>query len=251
MSKQNSNMLSVNSLVVRHGLLEAVRSISFDVREGEVLAIVGANGAGKTTLLRCLAGSHKPSSGTVQLNGQDVTNIPDYERVKLGIALVPEGRHLFSQLTVEENLLLAKGSKRSGNWSIDKVMESFPNLKPLLKRKAGDLSGGQQQATAIGRALMTNPDLLILDEVSLGLSPLIVGQVYEQLTELIAAGTTIILVEQDLNRVMQVSDRIICMLEGEIVASGNTSEMTRETITDAYFGLNRVSKNKSSEDETV
>lgn len=232
-------ILEVQKLVVRHGLLEAVRSVSLEVREGEVLALVGANGAGKTTLLRSLAGSHMPASGSVNFNGKDVTTIPDYERVKLGIALVPEGRRLFSQLTVKENLMLASGSRREGKWTIDKVLDAFPNLKPRINAKAGNLSGGEQQATAIGRALITNPDLLLLDEVSLGLSPLVVGQVYEQLKGLIATGTTIILVEQDLNRVMEVSDRIVCMLEGKIVASGKASEMTRETITNAYFGLDR------------
>lgn len=231
----------VKNLVVRHGLLEAVRSISFDVQEGEVLALVGANGAGKTTLLRSLVGSHMPTSGAVFFKGQDVTAIPDYERVKLGVALVPEGRRLFSQLTVMENLMLAAGSRRDGKWNMDRVLTAFPNLKSRLHAKAGNLSGGEQQATAIGRALMTNPDLLFLDEVSLGLSPLVVGQVYEQLKSLIETGTTIVLVEQDLNRVMEVSDRIVCMLEGKIVASGKASEMTRETITAAYFGLDRTS----------
>ena len=166
--------------------------------------------------------------------------MPAHVRVGKGIALVPEGRRLFSQMTVEENLLLGRVAGRPGEWSVEKVLATFPNLAPRLKAKAGTLSGGEQQATAIGRALMSNPDILLLDEVSLGLAPLVVDRVYASLETLIGAGTTIILVEQDLTRAMAVADRVICMLEGRVVLEGTAREMSREKITEAYFGLHKA-----------
>jgi len=144
------SLLAVEQLDVRHGLLQAVRGISFDVRRGETIALVGANGAGKTTLLRAIAGAHRVTSGRVLFNGADVTQAPAHRRVGLGVALVPEGRRLFAQMSVEENLALARAAGRSGAWTIEAVMEAFPNLKPRRKARAGTLSGGEQQATAIG-----------------------------------------------------------------------------------------------------
>ncbi|MBB3134481.1 branched-chain amino acid transport system ATP-binding protein [Rhizobium pisi] len=179
------SLLSIRDLDVRHGLLQAVRGVSFDITEGEVLALVGANGAGKTTLLRSIAGAHLPAAGQVFLGGQDITAVPSHKRIAMGIALVPEGRRLFSQMTVEENLLLGKTAGRKGDWTIERVFDAFPNLKPRRRAKTGHLSGGEQQATAIGRALMSNPDILLLDEVSLGLSPLVVDRVYAQLQALL------------------------------------------------------------------
>jgi branched-chain amino acid transport system ATP-binding protein len=229
--------LSIEGLNVRHGLLQAVKDVSFSVGQGETVALVGANGAGKTTLLRAIAGAHLPSGGRIVFDGTDVTAMPAYKRVSCGIALVPEGRRLFAQMTVEENLLLARAAGRPGAWSVDIVMETFPQLKPRRNAKAGNLSGGEQQATAIGRALMTNPDILLLDEVSLGLSPIAVEQVYASLTSLMKSGTTCIIVEQDLNRAIAVADRVICMLEGRIVLEGPAAQLSREQITEAYFGL--------------
>jgi branched-chain amino acid transport system ATP-binding protein len=149
---------------------------------------------------------------------------------------------MFASMTVTENLKLGAMADRKGDWSIERIVEIFPNLKKRLSHKTGHLSGGEQQATAIGRALMSNPDILLLDEVSLGLSPLIVDRVYESLDRLIKSGTTIILVEQDLTRAMSVADRVICMLEGKAALEGNAKELTREQVTDAYFGLHRSTK---------
>ncbi|RXT19537.1 ABC transporter ATP-binding protein [Rhizobium leguminosarum] len=239
------SLLSIRDLDVRHGLLQAVRGVSFDLAKGEVLALVGANGAGKTTLLRSIAGAHLPSSGRVLLNDEDLAAVPSHKRIAKGIALVPEGRRLFSQMTVEENLLLGKSSGRKGEWSIDRVLDAFPNLKPRRHAKTGHLSGGEQQATAIGRALMSNPDILLLDEVSLGLSPLVVDRVYAQLQALLTSGTTIVLVEQDLARAMSVASRVICMLEGRIVLDRPAAAVTREHVTQAYFGLHRAAGERS------
>jgi branched-chain amino acid transport system ATP-binding protein len=162
--------------------------------------------------------------------------MPTYQRVGMGIALVPEGRRLFAAMTVEENLQIARASGRKGQWTVDRVMETFPMLKARRNARCSTLSGGEQQATAIGRALMTNPRLLLLDEVSLGLSPLAVNLVYKSVESLIASGATILLVEQDLNRALKVANRVMCMLEGRIVVEGNAGSLTREQITDAYFG---------------
>ena len=234
-----SALLEVEGLDVRHGLLQAVRQVSFGVADGETLALVGANGAGKTTMLRSIAGAHRPAGGRVRFDGRDITTMAAHRRVKLGIALVPEGRRLFPNLTVEENLRVAAGAGRPGPWTVEKVLEAFPLLEPLRRKRAVSLSGGEQQATAIGRALMTNPRLLLLDEVSLGLAPVVVEGVYRSLAALIEGGTTILLVEQDLSRAMRVADRVACMLEGRIVLEGNPAELTREQVTEAYFGLRR------------
>jgi branched-chain amino acid transport system ATP-binding protein len=230
-------LLEISALTACHGLLEAVRKVSFSLEKGETLALVGANGAGKTTLLRTLAGAHRAAEGRIEFAGSDVTNLPSHERSAAGIALVPEGRRLFARMTVEENLLLARATGRTGPWTIEAVFEAFPNLRDRRRSRAGSLSGGEQQATAIGRALMANPELLLLDEVSLGLSPLVVDRVYRQLKSLMVRGATIILVEQDLNRALSVADRVICMLEGRVALEGRATELTRPQVTDAYFGL--------------
>jgi branched-chain amino acid transport system ATP-binding protein len=232
-------LLELQGIEARHGLLPAVRGVSLEVDEGEVVALVGANGAGKTTLLRTIAGAHRPSAGRVIFAGEDVTSVRAHRRVRRGVALVPEGRRLFPALTVEENLLVAE---RPGRWTVETVLEAFPLLAPLRNRRAANLSGGEQQATAIGRALMTNPRLLLLDEVSLGLAPVAVEAVYRSLASLIEQGTTILLVEQDLKRATSVAGRVVCMLEGRLVLEGSGAELTREQITDAYFGLHRARK---------
>jgi len=230
-------LLALEGIEARHGLLPAVRGVSLDVAEGEVLALVGANGAGKTTLLRMIAGAHRPSAGRVRFGGADITSVRAHDRVRMGIALVPEGRRLFPSLTVEENLHVAA---RPGRWTVDTVLDAFPLLRPLRNRRAANLSGGEQQATAIGRALMTNPRLLLLDEVSLGLAPVAVESVYRSLETLIAEGVTMLLVEQDLTRATSVARRVVCMLEGRLVLEGTGQELTREQIMDAYFGLHRA-----------
>jgi len=229
--------LTLESVDLHHGLLHAVHEVSFSVASGEVLALVGANGAGKTTLLRAIAGAHRPTSGHIQLDGQDITQLPAHRRVAMGIALVPEGRRLFAQMTVEENLLVGSMAGRKGPWTVGKVLETFPNLEARLKARTGTLSGGEQQATAIGRALMSNPSLLLLDEVSLGLSPIAIQRLYESLHGLMQSGTTVVLVEQDLSRALQVAQRVVCMLEGRVVLEGPTASLQRETVTAAYFGV--------------
>jgi branched-chain amino acid transport system ATP-binding protein len=234
------SLLSVEHLELRYGLLEAVRDFSLAVDEGQTVALVGANGAGKTTLLRAIAGAHRPSGGRIAFDGVDVTRVRAHRRVQLGIALVPEGRRLFSALTVEENLLVAAQRSRPGRWTVDTVIEAFPLLERLRHQRAATLSGGEQQATAIGRALITNPSLLLLDEVSLGLAPAAVEAVYRSLATVIAEGATIVLVEQDLTRAMSVADRVVCMLEGRIALEGARGELSREQITEAYFGLRRT-----------
>ena len=234
------SLLNVEHLELRYGLLEAVRDFSLSVDEGETVALVGANGAGKTTLLRAIAGAHRPSGGRIAFDGVDVTRVRAHRRVQVGIALVPEGRRLFSALTVEENLLVAAQRSRPGHWTVDTVIEAFPLLERLRHQRAATLSGGEQQATAIGRALIANPRLLLLDEVSLGLAPGAVDAVYRSLTTVIAEGATIILVEQDLTRAMSVADRVVCMLEGRIALEGARGQLSREQITEAYFGLRRA-----------
>jgi len=234
------SLLKIRGLEAHHGLLKAVRGIDFELNEGERLALVGANGAGKTTLLRTLAGIHAASSGSIEFDGVDVTTVPAHRRTAMGIALVPEGRRLFGSLSVSENLQVALAAKRTGPWHLESVLEAFPQLKPKLKAPAGSLSGGQQQAVAIGRALMTNPRVLLLDEVSLGLSPAAVQGVYDSLASVVAQQTTLILVEQDLQRTLDFAQRIVCMLEGSVVAAGKTREMSRDEVMAHYFG-HRVS----------
>ncbi|MDX3663089.1 ABC transporter ATP-binding protein [Streptomyces sp. ID05-26A] len=230
-------LLQVNELTARHGLLEAVRGVSFDINEGEILAIVGANGAGKSTMLRTIAGAHTAAAGRISFEGNDITDLPAHERVRAGIALVPEGRKLFGEMTVEENLLVAGRRARPGPWSLDTVLAAFPMLEDLRHRRAGALSGGQQQATSIARAMMTNPRLLLIDEVSLGLAPVAVDGVYESVKALHDQGTTVVIVEQDLGRALSTADRVVCVLEGRIVLDAPTRAITRDQVTDAYFGL--------------
>jgi branched-chain amino acid transport system ATP-binding protein len=232
-------LLSVDDVDANHGLLRAVRSVSLTLDEGEVVALVGANGAGKTTLLRTISGAHRAAGGRITLDGVDVTHLPPHRRARMGIALVPEGRRLFAELTVEENLLVAARHARAGAWTVDTVVAAFPLLRPLRSQRASSLSGGEQQATAIGRSLMTNPRVLLLDEVSLGLAPQAVEAVYRSIETVIGAGATVLLVEQDLSRAMRVAHRVMCMLEGRVVLEGPAAGLTREQVTEAYFGLGR------------
>ena len=236
-------LLSIENLDVRYGQFKAVRSVSLKVGAGEVVAMIGANGAGKTTLLRTLAGAIRPAGGRILFKDEDVTALSAHERVKSGMVLVPEGRRLFARMTVEENLQLGALVKRGGDWSVDRIFSIFPNLVKRRHAKTGTLSGGEQQATAIGRALMTSPDVIFFDEISLGLSPLVVDQVYASLAELLKSGVTVVLVEQDLKRAMAVAGRAICMLEGQVVLDRTMAETSRDEITEAYFGLKRGQRN--------
>jgi branched-chain amino acid transport system ATP-binding protein len=231
------SLLEVRELDVRHGLLHAVRGVSLALEPGETVALVGANGAGKSTLLRTIAGAHRAAHGSIVYDGADITGVPAYKRVGLGIGLVPEGRHLFLSLTVEENLRVAA---RPGHWTLERVLEAFPLLAQRRRSRAVNLSGGERQATAIGRTLMANPRLLLLDEVSLGLAPVAVEDLYRSLRTVIEGGTTVLLVEQDLGRAMGIAQRVVCMLEGRLVLEGPVDELTREQVTEAYFGLGRL-----------
>lgn len=245
MTQQDSTkvIFEARDLHASHGQLVAVRGVSLELKVGEAVALVGSNGAGKTTLLRTLAGVHPTQAGSIWLGGAELSAQPAHRRVQQGLALVPEGRRLFADMTVRENLLLAqehRGRQRDGvaGWSIERVVHALPALKPLMHRPAGALSGGQRQAAAIARALMTNPTVLLIDEVSLGLSPRAVEEVYRHLEELRReAGTTLLLVEQDLGRAMAFADRVLCLREGRIVLAAAAADLDRNLVTEAYFGV--------------
>jgi branched-chain amino acid transport system ATP-binding protein len=232
-------LLQVEELDCRYGLLQAVRGVSMQVEQGETVALIGANGAGKTTLLRAIAGAHRPHAGRILMDGVDITHVPAHRRVALGLALVPEGRRLFPSLTVEENLRVAAVGDRPGQWNLSSVLEAFPLLQSRRRMPAANLSGGEQQAVAIGRALMSNPRILLLDEVSLGLAPVVVDAVYRSLSDVISGGSTVLLVEQDLTRALRVAGRVVCMLEGHVVLQGDAASLDRDRVVDAYFGLRR------------
>jgi branched-chain amino acid transport system ATP-binding protein len=234
------SLLEVRAVTAQYGLLQAVRGVSLTIEEGETRALIGANGAGKTTLLRTIAGAHRPAAGRIIFDGADITRVPAYRRVGLGIALVPEGRRLFPGLTVEENLSIAGAHRRGGSWTVERVLDVFPMLRGRRRQRAATLSGGEQQATAIGRALMCDPRLILLDEVSLGLAPVAVAAVYESIRTLIAGGTTVVIVEQDLGRALGVATRVTCMLHGQVVLEGAAKDLTREQVTAAYFGTQRA-----------
>ncbi len=230
--------LSVEGAVCRHGLLTAVRGVSFALDAGEVLCVIGANGAGKTTLMRALAGAHPLAAGRIVLDGADVTGLGTHARLRRGIAMSPEGRRLFPDMTVRENLMIAAENGRTGNWTLDRVLAAFDQLEPLLDRPAEKLSGGQRQAAAIGRALLANPDVLLLDEVSLGLSPAAVEGVYRALGEIKETrAMTMIVVEQDLTCALKFADRILCVTEGNVALEGRPGDFTRTEISNAYFGI--------------
>jgi branched-chain amino acid transport system ATP-binding protein len=231
------SLLDVADLEVHHGQLTALRDFSLTMEEGETVAVIGANGAGKSTLLGALAGLVKPSKGTVVLAGDDITRLPAYRRIAAGIALVPEGRRLFKSLSVEENLKTGLYRGRKGPWSIARVMELFEWMPERRNQNASQLSGGEQQAVAIGRALVGNPRLLLIDELSLGLAPIIVKRIYGILPRVIENGTSVLLVEQDVSQALRVADHVHCLLEGRTVLEGRPSELTQEQIEGAYFGI--------------
>ena len=231
------SVLELQDVDVFYGDFQALFKVSLQVEEGQTFACIGANGGGKSTLLRTVAGLQRPASGSVLLRGEPVDQVPAHDRVGMGIALVPEGRRVFPSLTVFENLQIGAYGGRKGEWDTDSVLELFPLLKPLVKRQASSLSGGEQQALAIGRALMANPELLLLDEVSLGLAPVVIKRIYEAMVLLVGTGTTIVVVEQDVQHVLTVADHVACFLEGRISLEGKPSDLSSEAITAAYFGM--------------
>jgi branched-chain amino acid transport system ATP-binding protein len=235
------SLLAVDRLTVHHGQLAAVVDLDLVVGEGETLAIIGANGAGKTTLLRTIAGVLRPSTGTIRYDGADVTRQPAHRRVAAGISLVPEGRRLFPSLTVAENLATGAYRQRPGPWSIERIMGLFPWMAERAKQAAASLSGGEQQAVAIGRALAGNPRLLLLDELSLGLAPIVVRGLYERLPEILAEGTTVLLVEQDVSQALRVADHVCCLRGGHAVLRGRPGDLSAEQIQAAYFGASAES----------
>ena len=235
--------LTLTDLVGRHGQLQAVKGLCLSVAANEVLAVIGANGAGKTTLMRMIAGLHPVAEGSILLHGAPVTAMPAHDRVKAGIALSPEGRRLFGDMTVAENLIIAAENGRKGDWTLATVCDAFPQLTPLLSRPAAGLSGGQRQAVAIGRALIANPSVLLLDEVSLGLSPAAVEGLYASLSGL-KGHVTLLVVEQDLTRAMGFASRLICMAEGVLELEGTPASLTRQQITDAYFGIHKAEETR-------
>jgi len=230
-------MLEVRNLTVRHGYLKALTDISLTVSPGETLAIIGANGAGKSTLLRTVIGLHQPSAGSILLDGRDITALPPHARVREGIALVPEGRRLFPSLSVEENLLVGRSTGRAGSWSLDRVFRLFSWMGDRRREPTVHLSGGEQQSVAIGRALMANPRVLLLDELSLGLAPTMVRRIYSVLPELVQDGMAVLLVEQDVAQALRVANQFQCLLEGRTTLEGKPAEATTATIEAAYFGL--------------
>jgi branched-chain amino acid transport system ATP-binding protein len=232
-----SVLLDVRDLVVRHGQLQALQQVSLQLPRGAVHAMIGANGAGKSTLLRTIAGLHLPAAGTILLDGQDVTKMPPERRVAAGIALVPEGRRLFGSLTVEENLLVGRSCGRPGPWDTERIFELFGWMRDRRRQLARQLSGGEQQAVAIGRALAANPRVLLLDELSLGLAPLVVRRIYGLLPQLAEAGVTILLVEQDVSQALAIAGRVHCLLEGRITLTGTPGELSPTQIEQAYFGV--------------
>jgi len=240
-------LLRAEGLDVFYGHAQALHAVSLEVGNGETVALIGANGAGKSTLLATLAGALHPKQGSVHWEGRDITAVPDHKRVRLGISLTPEGRRLFPSLTVAENLEVGGRTKRPGEWSADRVYQVFPIVAKLRERPTGALSGGERQAVAIARSLMSNPQLLLLDEVSLGLAPVIVDELYESLRAVMGQGTSIVLVEQDLERAMEVCDRLYCVLEGRIVLSGRPGEVTRDQVIAAYFGTGGVASSLAGE----
>jgi branched-chain amino acid transport system ATP-binding protein len=230
-------LLEVHGLTVHHGQLRALNDVSLRVFPGDVYAIIGANGAGKSTLLRTIAGLHRPTTGWIRLDGTDVTRLRAERRVAAGIAMVPEGRRLFPSLTVEENLLVGGAYARKGPWDLTRVYELFEWMNERRTQRADQLSGGEQQAVAIGRALVANPRVLLLDELSLGLAPLVVRRIYGLLPELLAAGVTVLLVEQDVSQALHVASRVHCLLEGTTTLEGPPEGLSPERIEGAYFGL--------------
>ena len=232
-------MLSVRDLHVSYGAIKAVRGISFDIKQGEIVTLIGANGAGKSTTLNTVAGLIRPDSGSIEFKGQSIVGVKSHKVVERGMALCPEGRRVFSQMSVSENLDMG-GYTRSdaeNRVTLQRVYERFPRLKERMGQMAGTLSGGEQQMLAMGRALMSKPDLLMLDEPSMGLAPILVQEIFDIIKELNAAGTTILLVEQNANMALSIADRAYVLENGKVSLSGTGKELAQsEQVQKAYLG---------------
>ena len=230
-------VLSTDGLTAHYGDFQALFGVDLHLDVGETLAIIGANGAGKTTLMRALTGVLRSKPEMVQLEGQAIGALTADEIMPLGLAMVPEGRKLFPSLTVEENLLIGTyGRKTNGFWSLEAVYDLFPILKERRHNPGTALSGGQQQMVAIGRALMSNPKVLLCDEISLGLAPVVIKDIYAAVPKIQESGASLIVVEQDIGQAMKVADRVCCMMEGRITLDGRPDTLSREDIHAAYFG---------------
>jgi len=231
-------MLETHDLTAFYGDFQALFGITFTLGEGETVAIIGANGAGKSTFLKAVAGLLPRPARAVRFDNRDIGALPAYDIVKLGIALVPEGRRLFSSLSVEENLLVgAYGRHTDGPWDLPAIYRLFPALRERRNAPSTALSGGQQQMVAIGRSLMSNPRVLLCDELSLGLAPIIIRNIYAALADIKQRGTSVVLVEQDLLHAMSVADRAYCFQEGRVSLTGRPQDLSRDAIHAAYFGL--------------
>ena len=232
-------MLSVRDLHVSYGAIKAVRGISFDIKQGEIVTLIGANGAGKSTTLNTVAGLIRPDSGSIEFKGQSIVGVKSHKVVERGMALCPEGRRVFSQMSVSENLDMG-GYTRSdaeNRETLQRVYERFPRLRERMGQMAGTLSGGEQQMLAMGRALMSKPDLLMLDEPSMGLAPILVQEIFDIIKELNAAGTTILLVEQNARMALSITDRAYVLETGKVSMSGNAADLANdERVKQAYLG---------------
>jgi branched-chain amino acid transport system ATP-binding protein len=230
-------LLQAQGLIAHYGDAQALFGIDFELREGEMVAVIGANGAGKSTFMKSLTGLVKAKPEQIRFLGEPIGGLPPGEIVRRGIALVPEGRRLFPSLSVEENLLMGGFAKRPGPWSIERLFKLFPILEQKRRNPGTALSGGQQQMVAIGRALMSNPKVLLCDELSLGLAPIVIKEIYDAMPAICAEGMTVVIVEQDVSTAQRVSQRLYCFQEGKVALQGRSGELTREQISLAYFGV--------------
>jgi branched-chain amino acid transport system ATP-binding protein len=229
-------LLRVRELSAFYGAFQALFGVSLDVTEGETVAVIGANGAGKTTFLRALAGALPVPPHTVEFDGQPVGGHPSPALVERGIVLVPEGRRIFPSLSVRENLLVGAYRGRRGPWTVERVYDLFPVLRERRDQPGTNLSGGEQQMLAVGRGLMANPRLLLVDEISLGLAPLVVKNLYRALETVKAEGTTLLVVEQDVSQVLAVAQHVYCLRKGAVALDGVPAQLTRAQVAAAYFG---------------
>jgi branched-chain amino acid transport system ATP-binding protein len=230
-------LLRVQDLDAFYGDFQALFGVSIEVAQGQAVAVIGANGAGKSTLLRSIAGLMRPRRDAIVFDGAPIGSMPAYAVAARGIALVPEGRGLFPSLTVEENLLVGGQLKRPGPWTLSRVYELFPVLSERRDMPSTSLSGGQQQMVAIGRALMSNPKLLLCDEISLGLAPIVVREIYARLPSILAEGISLVIVEQDIVQALKAAQHVYCLQEGRVALAGAAGVLTREAISAAYFGV--------------
>jgi branched-chain amino acid transport system ATP-binding protein len=230
-------LLETTALTAFYGDAQALFGIDFTLQPGELVAIIGANGAGKSTFMKALTGLVSTRAEQVRFNGEPIGGLRPGDIVKRGLALVPEGRRLFPSLSVEENLKMGAFAGRAGPWNLDRLYGLFPILAQKRRLPATSLSGGQQQMVAIGRALMSNPSLLLCDELSLGLAPIVIREIYDAMPAITAEGMTVVIVEQDVAMARQVSSRIYCFQEGRVSLQGLSSELSREQISKAYFGV--------------